>query len=54
MSSTHTAAPGSAQATPGGILHLVRSGRASSRADIARHTGLSPSTVTQRVDALLR
>ena len=53
MSSTHTAAPGSAQATPGGILHLVRSGRASSRADIARHTGLSPSTVTQRVDALL-
>lgn len=52
-SGTHTATPGNASATPGGILHLVRSGRASSRADIARHTGLSPSTVTQRVDALL-
>lgn len=53
MSGTHTAAPGSTSATPGGILHLVRSGRAASRADIARQTGLSPSTVTQRVDALL-
>lgn len=53
MSGTHTAAPGTAPATPGGILHLVRSGRAGSRADIARHTGLSPSTVAQRVDALL-
>ncbi|MFK3672166.1 ROK family protein [Leifsonia aquatica] len=38
---------------PGGVLDLVRSGRAASRADIARHTGLSPSTVAQRVDALL-
>lgn len=53
MSGTHTAAPGSTSATPGGILHLVRSGRAASRAEIARQTGLSPSTVTQRVDALL-
>lgn len=38
---------------PGGILDLVRTGRAASRADIARHTGLSPSTVAQRVDGLL-
>ncbi|WP_431198094.1 ROK family protein [Leifsonia xyli] len=39
--------------TPGGILDLVRSGRSRSRADIARSTGLSPSTVSQRVDALI-
>jgi predicted NBD/HSP70 family sugar kinase len=39
--------------TPGGILHLVRSGRSRSRADLARSTGLSPSTVSQRVDALI-
>ncbi|MGN7799762.1 ROK family protein [Leifsonia sp. 22587] len=39
--------------TPGGILDLVRSGRSRSRADLARSTGLSPSTVSQRVDALI-
>lgn len=49
------APPASAVSTsgPGGVLDLVRSGRAASRADIARHTGLSPSTVAQRVDGLL-
>lgn len=58
-SSTRTPPPDTASALPaassgpGGVLDLVRSGRASSRADIARHTGLSPSTVAQRVDALL-
>ncbi|MDN4614004.1 ROK family transcriptional regulator [Leifsonia sp. F6_8S_P_1B] len=46
-------APAHAASTPGGILELVRSGRARSRADIARSTGLSPSTVAQRVDALI-
>ncbi|MFP3467498.1 ROK family protein [Leifsonia sp. SIMBA_070] len=39
--------------TPGGILDLVRSGRSRSRAELARSTGLSPSTVSQRVDALI-
>ena len=39
--------------TPGGILDLIRSGRSRSRADLARSTGLSPSTVSQRVDALI-
>lgn len=37
----------------GALLELIRSGRATSRADIARITGLSRSTVSQRVDALL-
>src|SRR3954470_49525 len=39
--------------TPGGILELVRSSRSRSRAELARSTGLSPSTVSQRVDALI-
>lgn len=39
--------------SPGGILNLVRSGASSSRADIARSTGLSPSTATARVEALI-
>ena len=39
--------------TPGAVLKLVRDGRAATRADVARLTGLSRSTVSQRVDALL-
>jgi predicted NBD/HSP70 family sugar kinase len=45
-----------AQATGAGagdILHLVRSGQATTRADLAALTGLARSTVAQRVDALL-
>lgn len=37
----------------GGILNLIRSGACSSRADIARSTGLSPTTVAARVEALI-
>ncbi len=37
----------------GVVLGLIRSGQCRSRADIARSTGLSPSTVAQRVDALI-
>ena len=40
--------------SPGALLELIRSGHATSRADIARITGLSRSTVSQRVDALLQ
>jgi DNA-binding Lrp family transcriptional regulator len=38
--------------TAGAIFHLIRTGRARSRAEIARLTGLSASTVTSRVDEL--
>ena len=47
---------GSGQAvggTAGEILHLVRSGRASTRGELAAMTGLARSTIAQRVDALL-
>ncbi len=37
----------------GAILQLVRSGQATTRADLAAMTGLARSTVAQRVDALL-
>ncbi len=40
--------------TPGGIYSLVRDGRARSRTDIARLTGLAPSTITTRVEDLVR
>jgi predicted NBD/HSP70 family sugar kinase len=43
----------SAGAGAGAILQLVRSGQASTRADLAALTGLARSTVAQRVDALL-
>lgn len=36
------------------VLHLVRSGQAASRADVARLTGMSASTASARVDALIR
>jgi predicted NBD/HSP70 family sugar kinase len=39
--------------TPGVLFQLVRDGQASSRAELARTTGLARSTVSQRVDALL-
>src|SRR4029450_9987627 len=38
---------------PGVLFQLVRDGQASSRAELARTTGLARSTVSQRVDALL-
>ena len=38
---------------PGALLGLVRAGTASTRADLARYTGLARSTVAQRVDALI-
>ncbi len=37
----------------GTILHLVRTGRASTRSDLGTLTGLARSTIAQRVDALL-
>ena len=39
--------------TPGDLLSLIREGVAVTRADLARHTGLSRSTVAHRVDALI-
>lgn len=41
------------QISAGAVLDLIRSGRARSRAALARATGLSPTTVAQRVDALI-
>ena len=40
--------------TPGDLLQLVRGGQAASRSDLARLTGLAPSTVSLKVDGLLR
>jgi predicted NBD/HSP70 family sugar kinase len=40
-------------ATAGAILRLVRSGAATSRAEIARAAGISPSTAAVRVDELV-
>ena len=37
----------------GAILQLIRSGQATTRADLAALTGLARSTVAQRVDALI-
>lgn len=39
--------------SPGELLALIRDGRARTRAELARLTGMSRSTVTQRIDALL-
>jgi predicted NBD/HSP70 family sugar kinase len=44
---------GAGAGTAGTILHLVRHGHAATRGDLAAMTGLSRSTITQRVDALL-
>ncbi|MGV8852588.1 MAG: ROK family transcriptional regulator [Rhodoglobus sp.] len=48
-----TPAPSSTAGSPGGILTLVRNGRATSRAEVARATGLSPTTVALRVELLI-
>jgi predicted NBD/HSP70 family sugar kinase len=37
----------------GALLHLIRDGRASTRAELVELTGLARSTVAQRIDALL-
>ncbi|WP_223693211.1 ROK family transcriptional regulator [Leifsonia poae] len=52
MNSTTDALQGHGSSA-GAILDLIRSGRSRSRAEIARSTGLSPSTVAQRIDALI-
>jgi len=39
--------------SPGDLLSVIRDGVAVTRADLARHTGLSRSTVAGRVDALI-
>ncbi|MER7779874.1 ROK family protein [Streptomyces sp. NPDC096191] len=44
----------SSQASAGALLHLIRSGRANTRADLQQATGLSRSTVGQRLDLLNR
>ncbi|MCW4385260.1 ROK family protein [Salinibacterium sp. SYSU T00001] len=46
-------APSPALGSPGGILSFVRSGRATSRAEIARATRLSPTTVAAKVQLLI-
>lgn len=51
---TSRSTPADCDPSPGGILNLIRSGRASSRAGIARITGLAPSTVTARVETLVK
>ncbi|MFJ7073518.1 ROK family protein [Streptomyces sp. NPDC098781] len=42
------------QVSAGDLLHLIRSGRANTRADLQSVTGLSRSTVGQRLDVLNR
>ncbi|MEU6105553.1 ROK family transcriptional regulator [Streptomyces flaveolus] len=44
----------SSQASAGALLELIRSGRANTRADLQHATGLSRSTVGQRLDLLNR
>ena len=39
--------------TAGELLQLVRHNPAASRSDLARQTGLSPTTVTSRIECLL-
>src|SRR5215218_7890425 len=41
------------QASPGGVLRLIREGRAVTRTDVMDVTGLSRSTVMQRLGVLL-
>src|SRR4051812_1417720 len=43
----------SSPTSAGSLLDLIRHGIATTRADLARDTGLARSTVAQRVDALL-
>jgi predicted NBD/HSP70 family sugar kinase len=53
MSLPQRAAAGVPSSSPGQVLALITSGVAESRADIARATGLAPSTAAHRVDALI-
>ncbi|MBJ3810473.1 ROK family protein [Streptomyces flavofungini] len=48
------ARPAAAQASAGDLLHLVRSGRATTRGALQQVTGLSRATVGQRLDRLFR
>lgn len=48
-----TISPGPVETTAGGLLALVRSGEATTRADLGRATGLSRTAVSQRVAALV-
>ena len=41
-----------ASGTPGDLLRLIRSGEATTRAELAASTGLARSTVAQRIDSL--
>ncbi|MCR6492217.1 ROK family transcriptional regulator [Cellulomonas sp. P24] len=52
--STHHGDRESGTGTVGDVLWLIRSKVATSRSEIARHTGLSPSTVGLRVESLQR
>src|SRR3954462_10602651 len=52
MRSNALGAP-SSPTSAGALLELIRSEIATTRADLARHTGVARSTVAQRVDALL-
>lgn len=45
-----TAKPGSY----GNVLRMVRTGEARSRSQLAHHTGLAPSTISLRIDTLVR
>lgn len=47
-------ASGAVAGTPGDIFRLLRDGAATSRSALARATGLAPSTVSLRVESLLR
>lgn len=53
MTESATAQTRGGSVTPGTLLALVRSGRAASRSELRRLTGLSRTAVTSRVDALL-
>ncbi|AGZ41707.1 ROK family transcriptional regulator [Actinoplanes friuliensis] len=52
MTSVLPVAPGHAEDGPGRILELITTGAARTRTAIAQETGLSRSTVVQRLDAL--
>ncbi|MFD9886198.1 ROK family protein [Streptomyces alboflavus] len=54
MTNGTPARPAAAQASAGDLLHLVRSGRATTRGALQRVTGLSRATVGQRLDRLFR
>src|SRR5690349_21704086 len=45
--------PATADGSPGGVLRLIREGRALTRTDVMDVTGLSRSTVMQRLGVLL-